>query len=643
MKNLLLNLLLISTLFSYSQTENEDFNRMIEAEMKSASSTINFRANTNTQDYDVTYHELRFTVDPAVYFINGEVTTTFTALTDMNTVTFDMANELTASSVTINSIPVSYSRSVNNEIIITLPATLTTNSSQTVKIIYSGAPPQSGFSAFAANEYHNGVPVMWTLSEPYGARDWWPCKQDLSDKIASIDVYITSPSAYVSVSNGIEQSIVDNGDGTKTTHFHHGYPIPAYLIAIASTNYQIYNQQAGLGTVASPFFPIVNYIYPETATSTQASLAVTPTIMNLFESLIGDYPFRNEKYGHAQFGWGGGMEHTTVSFMGGWSRSLIAHELAHQWFGDQITCGTWKDIWLNEGITEYMAGIVVENLDGATSFVSWKNSKINSITSQTGGNLYLTDAQIQNINTIFSSRITYNKGSMVTNMIRYKMGDTNFFQALKNYLADPALAYQYAVTPQFQNHLEMASGLDFTEFFNDWVYNEGYPTYTITGQNWGAGQARILVNQTQSHASVSYFEMPITVRLSGSGGQTQDFILDNTTNNQEFIVNVPFQVTNVEFDPNKDIISRNNTATLSNEQFELENSVVLYPNPSDNELHIKLPNSIELKEVEFYNAIGQLTLTKNTTDFSVSQLNNGVHFVKITTNQGVIHKNFIKK
>jgi hypothetical protein len=137
--------------------------------------------------------------------------------------------------------------------------------------------------------------------------------------------------------------------------------------------------------------------------------------------------------------------------------------------------------------------------------------------------------------------------------------------------------------------------------------------------------------------------MPITVQLSGSLGETQDFRLENTTNNEEFIVNVPFQVTNVEFDPNKDIISRNNTATLSNEQFELENSLVLYPNPSDNELHIKLPNSIELKEVEFYNAIGQLTLTKNTADFSVSQLNNGVHFVKITTNQGVIHKNFIKK
>ncbi|MEQ3661867.1 MAG: peptidase M1, partial [Flavobacterium sp.] len=243
MKKIFLNLLIISSLFSYSQTENEDFEQMVEAEMKSASSTINFRANLNTQDYDVTYHELRFTVDPAVYFINGDVNTTFTALSDMNTVTFDMANELTASSVTINSIPAPFTQNGNNEIIITLPATLITGNSQTVRIIYSGAPPVSGFSAFATQN-HAGNPGLWTLSEPYGARDWWPCKQDLSDKIASIDVYITAPSVNISVSNGLQQSVIDNGNGTKTTHFHHGYPIPAYLIAIATTNYQIYNQQA---------------------------------------------------------------------------------------------------------------------------------------------------------------------------------------------------------------------------------------------------------------------------------------------------------------------------------------------------------------------------------------------------------------
>jgi len=642
MKQLLLIFLAINSLFSFSQVENTDFDKMVEAEMKAASSTINFRANLNTQDYDVTYHELRFTVDPAVYFISGEVSTTFTALTDMSIVTFDMANELTASSVTINANPVSFVQNGNNEIRITLPTTLSTNSSQTVKIIYSGAPPVSGFSAFAT-QMHNGIPVLWTLSEPYGAKDWWPCKQDLSDKIANIDVYITAPSVNISVSNGLEQSVTNNGNGTNTTHYRHGYPIPAYLIAIAVTNYQVYNQQAGLGTVAKPFFPIVNYIYPESAITTQASLAVTPTIMNLFENLIGDYPFRNEKYGHAQFGWGGGMEHTTVSFMGSWSRGLIAHEMAHHWFGNQVTCGTWKDIWLNEGITEYMSGLVVENLDGAPSFVSWKNSKTNNITAQTDGNLYLTDAQITNIGRIFSGRFSYDKGAMVTNMIRYKMGDTNFFQALKNYLADPLLAYKFAVTSQFQSHLEAASSLDFTEFFNDWVYNQGYPTYTITAQNWGAGQAKILVNQTQSHSSVGYFEMPLVIRLNGTGGQTQDFLVDNTVNNEEFIVNVPFQVASVVFDPNRDVISRNNTATLSNESFELAQTIVLYPNPTESELHISLPTNVLLQKINFYNALGQLVLTKQETDLSVTSLSSGIYHVKISTNQGVFHKNFIKK
>lgn len=642
MKQLLLFFLAINSSFSFSQVENTDFDKMVEAEMKAASSTINFRANLNTQDYDVTYHELRFTVDPAVYFISGEVSTTFTALTDMSIVTFDMANELTASSVTINANPVSFVQNGNNEIRITLPTTISTNSSQTVKIIYSGAPPVSGFSAFAT-QMHNGIPVLWTLSEPYGAKDWWPCKQDLSDKIANIDVYITAPSVNISVSNGLEQSVTNNGNGTNTTHFRHGYPIPAYLIAIAVTNYQVYNQQAGLGTVAKPFFPIVNYIYPESAITTQASLAVTPTIMNLFENLIGDYPFRNEKYGHAQFGWGGGMEHTTVSFMGSWSRGLIAHEMAHHWFGNQVTCGTWKDIWLNEGITEYMSGLVVENLDGAPSFVSWKNSKTNNITAQTDGNLYLTDAQITNIGRIFSGRFSYDKGAMVTNMIRYKMGDTNFFQALKNYLADPLLAYKFAVTSQFQSHLEAASSLDFTEFFNDWVYNQGYPTYTITAQNWGAGQAKILVNQTQSHSSVGYFEMPLVIRLNGTGGQTQDFLVDNTVNNEEFIVNVPFQVASVVFDPNRDVISRNNTATLSNESFELAQTIGLYPNPTESELHISLPTNVLLQKINFYNALGQLVLTKQETDLSVTSLSSGIYHVKISTNQGVFHKNFIKK
>ncbi|MFM7683509.1 MAG: M1 family aminopeptidase [Bacteroidota bacterium] len=635
-------LLLLLTSFSFSQSDDSEFNRMVESEMKASSSNLNVEVNPNTQNYDITYHELRFTVNPntTTAYISGSVKTTFTALSNMNTITFDMATQLVVSSVTMNSVNLTFSQS-NYELNINFPSTITSGTSATVTINYAGAPPQAE-GAFTRGT-HSGTPVIYTLSEPFGARDWWPCKQDLNDKINSFDIYITAPSAYNSVSNGLQMSRVVNG-ANATTHFRHLYPIPAYLIVLNVTNYQIYEQQAGLGTLQSPFFPIVNYLYPESNTTTvQTALGVTPTIMNLFETLLEPYPFRNEKYGHVQFGYGGGMEHTTVSSMGSFGRDLIAHELAHQWFGDKITCGTWKDIWLNEGLTEYMSGLVRENLDGVSSFIAWKDGKINSITSSTSGATYLTEAEALNVNRIFSSRLSYNKGSMISHMLRWKMGDVAFFQALKSYLADPALAYGYAVTANFKSHVEAAYGNSLTEFFNDWLYNQGYPTYTITAQNWGAGQVKIIVNQTQSHSSVSFFEMPLEIRLTGSGSQVLDVVVNNTTNAQEFIVSVPFVVTGVAFDPNKHIISKNNTATLGTENFDMNSAISVYPVPSENELTIQFPNNVTLFKVEIYNNLGQLLKTDFKNVLDVSELSSGVHFLKIETSEGLFHKNFIKK
>jgi len=633
---------ILLTSFCFSQSNDSEFNRMVESEMKSASSTLNVQVNPNTQNYDVTYHELRFTVNPnnTTASISGVVKTTFTALANMNAITFDMATQLVVSSVTMNSTNLTFSQS-NYELNINFPTTITSGTSASVIITYSGIPPTAE-GAFTRST-HSGTPVIYTLSEPYGARDWWPCKQDLNDKINSFDMYITAPVAYNSVSNGLEQSRVVVGPNA-TTHFRHLYPIPAYLIVLNVTNYQVYNQQGGLGTLASPYFPIINYLYPETNTAaTQTQLAVTPTIINLYESLLEPYPFRNEKYGHAQFGWGGGMEHSTVSSMNSFGRDLIAHEMAHQWFGDKITCGTWKDIWLNEGITEYMSGLVRENLDGAAAFVSWKDAKINSITSFPTGATFLTDAEALNSNRIFSSRLTYNKGSMITHMLRWKLGDAMFFQALKNYLSDPALAYGYAVTANFKSHLEAVYGSSLTEFLNDWLYNQGYPTYDIVAQNWGAGQAKITVNQTQSDASVSFFEMPVPIRLTGSSGQTYDVVVNNTTNAQQFIVSVPFVVTGVIFDPNKHIISRDNTVTLGNESFDKNNAVSVYPVPAENELNIQFPTDFTLLKVEIYNSLGQLLATDYKNTINTSQLASGVHFLKIHTSEGVFHKNFIKK
>jgi len=638
MKKLSFIIALFSLSFGFAQSPSAKNSAIAASEGKAASKLMRVVTNPNTANYDITYHRLKLTVNPANYFISGDVTTYYKAEQNMNTVTFDMVDELIVSSVKQRNTNLTFTQNGTDELVINLPATQNTNVLDSLTIVYAGTPPDDsdGFNTYT----HNGTPGLYTLSEPFGARDWWPCKQDLNDKIDNIDVYITAPSQYTSVSNGLQLSAITNTNGTKTTRFHHGYPIPAYLIAIAVTNYNIFTQQAG---TAPNTFPIVNYLYPENQSVNQANLGVTVPIMNLYEQLFETYPFHNEKYGHAQCNFGGGMEHTTVSFMGGFDRNLIAHELGHQWFGDKITCGSWNDIWLNEGFATYLSGLVIEHLDGQASFNDWKGDLITNITSSSGGAVYLTDTEAQNSNRIFSNRLTYNKGGMVAHMLRFKLGDAIFFQGIKNYLADPNLAYGYATTENLKTHLETVSGIDLDEFFNDWIYNQGFPTYAITAQNWGTGQARFAINQTRSHASVSFFEMPVPVRIYGAGGQQADIVLQNTSNGQIILQAVPFQLTGIEFNPNNDIISRNSTATLGKEDFSLLQAVKLYPNPVSQTLNIELPSNVVMEKAVFYNTLGQIIKeSENATSFDVSSLPNGVNFIKIFTDSGAKQMKFIK-
>ena len=267
----------------FAQNKREDFERLVASEMRSASNNLSELAvNPNTLNYDITYHKLEFTINPSVKFVTGKITTTYTALANMNTITFDIANALMVSAAKIGTTNLTFVENTNNEVVITLPATQTTGTSATIEVSYSGVPPANGFDAFVQTT-HSGTPVIWTLSEPFGARDWWPCKQDLNDKINSIDVYITAPSQYISVSNGIETTAPVITGANKTTHFHHSYPIPAYLIAIACTNYSVYNQTAG---TAPNQFPIINYVYPENLSGFMTDMDQTPLIMNFFETLF---------------------------------------------------------------------------------------------------------------------------------------------------------------------------------------------------------------------------------------------------------------------------------------------------------------------------------------------------------------------
>jgi aminopeptidase N len=485
------------------------------------------------------------------------------------------------------------------------------------------------------------------LSEPYGAKGWWPCKQDLNDKIDAIDVFITTPvfnasnEELVAVSNGVEQEQSVDGN-FKTTHFKHQYAIPAYLIAIAVTNYEVYSHE--VPNNGNPF-DIVNYVFPESLAEAQANTPITVDIMNLFTDLFEEYPFANEKYGHAEFGWGGGMEHTTVSFMGNFGRNLIAHELAHQWFGNKVTCGSWKDIWLNESFATYLSGLVFENLDGDAAFTNWKQSRVNSITSSPGGAVYLTDQDTTSVGRIFSGRLSYNKGSMVLHMLRKKLDDANFFQGLKNYLADSDLAYNYAKTEDFIAIMEAASGEDLTEFFNDWLFNEGYPSYSLFWEQTNANALEIQLDQIQSHPSVSFFETGVPIRLIGTLGETLDVVLEHTSSGQVFMQPTTFLVDSIIIDPEVDLISKDNETLpfLSVEAFALDSAVKIYPNPSATFFNIETPSNLSVESVEIYNMLGQSVLKVPFSNMiNIESLSSGMHFVKFLTNKGTLHKPLLK-
>ncbi|CAM3350034.1 M1 family aminopeptidase [Aequorivita lipolytica] len=644
MKTLVLPFLILISFLSFSQNfQSEDIS---EAEAKAATGWFGKPVNLNTGNYDLKYHRLEFTVNPAQAFITGKVTSHFVAKENLNTITFELVDNMTVSQVTQRGTPLSFTQNNDDEVVINLPQIQAQGVLDSLSVSYSGNPVSSGFGSFETDT-HNGDPVMWTLSEPFGAKAWWPCKQDLNDKIDVIDVYITTPQfnpsneEYVAVSNGLEIGQTINGSN-KTTHYRHQYPIPAYLIAIAVTNYTVYSHT--VDNNGNPF-EIVNYIYPEDLSYAQARTPVTVDIMNLYADLFEPYPYANEKYGHAQFGWGGGMEHTTVSFMGSLGRGLIAHELGHQWFGDKVTCGSWQDIWLNEGFATYLSGLVIEDFDGSTDFRSWKQDKIGSITDSPNGSVYIPAQDTTSVNRIFSSRLSYNKGAMVLHMLRKKLGDAVFFQGLKDYLADPALSYGYAKTGDLIRNMEAASGEDLSEFFNDWIYGEGYPSYNISwNQAGGPATVNVKISQTQSNSSVSFFEVPVPLRINGTQGETLDIWLDNTVNNQAFQPAVGFTVQSVQFDPDYDIISRNNNVTLGTGDFFVEEKIVFYPNPTSSVINIQKPESLEIKNIEIYNALGQLlysSMYSETVD--VSKFSIGILFFKIETSEGIINKTVVKE
>jgi len=636
--NLLIVFVTISNLFG--QNYNIDRKALIESEKKAASrSILDFNVNPNTLNYDLQYVRMEFDLDPTQQFVSGTMTSHFKMLSNSSNIYFDLAKNLTVSDVKYHGQNLTFQQLDTDEVKINFPAVILAQSTDSLSITYSGVPDSSGaFASFEAGFTSAGDPVLATLSEPYGAKGWWPTKQSMNDKIEKMDIKVTTPAQYTVGSNGKLMSETILGNGKKLTYWQTNYPIPAYLFALGISNYTKMNSTI---TTTGSSFPFLNYVYPATATAdTQASLDWTATCMQNFEDKFGLYPYRNEKYGHMQFNWGGGMEHATMTSMVSFGERLICHELAHQWFGDKLTCGAWNDIWLNEGFATFGEHLTYEKLlMSASQFQNYLANEINDITSSPDGSVYVPDSGLSNINRVFDGRLTYSKGGFVLRMIKWILGDDQFYAMLKAYQNNPAFAYNYVKTPDFQNFLSTYTGKDFTGFFNDWIYGEGYPSYQIRWtQNTSTKKLTFRVGQTRSSSTVSFFEMPLPIKVTGSGGQTAYFILDHTSNNQYFTQDVGFTVTNVIFNYENQIINRGSTVIRDN-TLAVNNiskkELSVYPNPAKS--FIKIAGLEKVTDYEIFSIDGKL-IKKGTSnpdsEINISALVKGTYILKFN-NQSV--------
>jgi aminopeptidase N len=582
--------------FATDQLVEQEKNRYVSMFRSQADGQMQALASNN---FDVQHYRCEWQVDPSVRYIKGAITCNFTALSATNSISFDLFDNLVVDSILYHQAAISFSRPGNNLLTINFPAAINGGARDSVSIYYQGTPTTSGFGSFTA-AFHAGTPIIWTLSEPYGAREWWPCKNGLDDKTDSLDVIITTPDTYFATSNGILASETVSG-GRRTVYWKHRYPIASYLVAFATTNYQVQNDTIQLKNAV---LPLNQYVYPESSTTFANSMVFTKRTMRAYENAFGPYPFRNERYAHTQCGFGGGMEHQTNSFVGNATEALITHELGHQWFGDKVTCGSWQDIWLNEGFATFMANYALESFYSAATNRPTFQVQLNSIVSQPGGSVLVDDTT--NVGRIFSYRLTYAKGAWLLRMLRWKLGDSAFYKGLRSYLTDPAITYGFARTDDLKRNLELSSGQDLDEFFRDWYNGQGYPSYTLEVKSIGGTYFSLSLSQSTSHPSVSFFEMPVPILFKGQGRDTL-IVIDHKKNNQQLTVNLGFLPDTAIIDPDLQLISANNKVSLTTDIAGPPNTVRIFPNPVGDQFTMQLLNFTSSQiGITVHNAAGQL-------------------------------------
>ncbi|MCW9064756.1 MAG: M1 family aminopeptidase [Ignavibacteriaceae bacterium] len=413
-----------------------------------------------------------------------------------------------------------------------------------IEVHYEGTPKKAGLDGFVFGK-RNGESLIYNLSEPTYASTWFPCNDLPFDKTL-MEMSITNDSSAISVSNGVLVDIKTIGH-RRTYTWKTEYPISTYLIAIYSSDYLSFSDNYisldGLDTMKVEY-----YVLPDKFEKAKVDFSSHVKMLEVLSQMFGEYPFLKEKYGVAEFLWfPGAMEHQTIT---GVSSNMISgknffedtyvHELAHQWWGNAVGPKSWKDIWLNEGFATYSEALYYEAISGKKALQSTMISKYSS--NFTGS--------LAEPGSFLFTRTMYDKGAWVLHMLRWEVGDSSFFNILRNYFE--TYKYSNASISDFKNICEKVSKKNLTKFFKQWVYSEGqieleYKTESIKLEN--NYLVKIPLQQVQEGNEAFYF--PLEIKMLYEDNKQQIFRYEIMSRDTILEISMDAMPDSIELDPNR--------------------------------------------------------------------------------------------